>query len=116
MIANYLYIKALIELWDEPTDLKWPYIKERAKRLKKIDPGLRLQLFAEGGPYNFWEKETDQYGLNKLIDMWAPINCVESTETQGKGGEIWAYFATLARESAPNFYIDCPAIYQRSIA
>ena len=108
--------KALIELWDEPTDLEWPYIKERAERLKKIDPGLKLQLFAEGGPYNFWEKETDQYGLNKLIDMWAPINCVESPETQANGGEIWAYFATLARESAPNFYIDCPAIYQRSIA
>jgi hypothetical protein len=108
--------KALIELWDEPTDLEWPFIKERAEKLKQIDPGLRLQLFAEGGPYDFWDPTTDQYGLNKLVDIWAPVNSVESPETQAAGKEIWAYFATLARESAPNFYIDGPAIYQRSIA
>jgi hypothetical protein len=108
--------KALVELWDEPTDLEWPGIKERAERLKQIDPGLRLQLFAEGGPYNFWDKSTDKYGLNSLVDIWAPINPVESPETQARGGEIWAYFCTLTRESAPNFFIDCPAIYQRSIA
>jgi hypothetical protein len=108
--------KALVELWDEPTDLEWPGIKERAERLKKIDPGLRLQLFAEGGPYNFWDISTDKYGLNDLVDIWAPIYPVESPETQARGGEIWAYFCTLARESAPNFFIDCPAIYQRSIA
>ncbi len=108
--------KALVELWDEPTDLEWPGIKERAERLKQIDPGLRLQLFAEGGPYNFWDKSTDKYGLNKLVDIWAPLNAVESPETQANGGEIWAYFCTLARECAPNFFIDCPAVYQRSIA
>jgi hypothetical protein len=108
--------KALVELWDEPTDLEWPYIKERAEKLKQIDPGLRLQLFAEGGPYDFWDKNTDKYGLNKLIDIWAPLNIIESPETQANGGEIWTYFCTLARESAPNFFIDCPAIYQRSIA
>ena len=108
--------KALIELWDEPTDIEWPLVKERAERLKKIDPGLRLQLFAEGGPYNFWEPETDKYGLNNLIDVWAPINIIEAPQLQAKGTEIWSYFATLARESAPNLYVDCPAIYQRSIA
>jgi hypothetical protein len=108
--------KALVELWDEPTDLEWPYIKERAERLKKIDPDLRLQLFAEGGPYDFWDKNTDKYGLNNLVDIWAPVNIVESPVTQANGGEIWTYFCTLARENAPNFFIDCPAIYQRSIA
>jgi len=108
--------KALVELWDEPTDLEWPYIKERAEKLKQIAPELRLQLFAEGGPYEFADKNTDQYGLNKLIDIWAPVNIIESPETQANGGEIWTYFCTLARESAPNFFIDCPAIYQRSIA
>jgi hypothetical protein len=108
--------KALVELWDEPTDLEWPYIKARAEKLKQIDPELRLQLFAEGGPYDFWDKNTDRYGLNNLVDIWAPVNIVESPETQANGGEIWTYFCTLARESAPNFYIDCPAIYQRSIA
>jgi len=108
--------KALVELWDEPTDLEWPYIKDRAERLKKIDPDLRLQLFAEGGPYDFWDRSTDRYGLNNLVDIWAPVNIIESPETQAKGGEIWTYFCTLARENAPNFYIDCPAIYQRSIA
>ena len=108
--------KALVELWDEPTDLEWPYIKERAERLKKIDPELRLQLFAEGGPYDFFDKATDKYGLNNLVNIWAPVNIIESPETQAKGGEIWTYFCTLARENAPNFYIDCPAINQRSIA
>lgn len=108
--------KALVELWDEPTDLEWPYIKERAEKIKKIDPGLRLQLFAEGGPYNFYDKSTDKYGLNQLVDIWAPVNIIESPESQARGGEIWTYFCTLARESAPNFFIDCPAIYQRSIA
>jgi hypothetical protein len=108
--------KALVELWDEPTDLEWPYIKDRAERLKKIDPDLRLQLFAEGGPYDFWDISTNKYGLNNLVDIWAPVNIIESSETQAKGGEIWTYFCTLARESAPNFFIDCPAIYQRSIA
>ncbi len=108
--------KALVELWDEPTDLEWPYIKDRAERLKMIDPDLRLQLFAEGGPYEFWDSSTDKYGLNNLVDIWAPVNIIESPETQAKGGEIWTYFCTLARESAPNFFIDCPAIYQRSIA
>ena len=108
--------KALVELWDEPTDLEWPYIKERAERLNKIEPDLRLQLFAEGGPYDFFDKSTDKYGLNNLVDIWAPVNIIESPETQANGGEIWTYFATLARESAPNFFIDVPAIYQRSIA
>ena len=108
--------KALVELWDEPTDLEYPFIKERAERLKKIDPDLRLQLFAEGGPYDFFDRATDKYGLNNLINIWAPVNIIESPETQAKGGEIWTYFCTLARESAPNFYIDCPAINQRSIA
>ena len=108
--------KALVELWDEPTDLEWPYIKERAERLKKIDPDLRLQLFAEGGPYDFFDRSTDKYGLNNLVNIWAPVNIIESPETQAKGGEIWTYFCTLARESAPNFFVDCPAIYQRSIA
>lgn len=108
--------KALVELWDEPTDLEWPLIKERGERVKKIDLGLRLQLFAEHGPYDFWDKETDKYGLNNLIDIWAPINAVEAPEAQAKGTEIWAYFATLPRENSPNFYIDRPAIYQRSIA
>jgi hypothetical protein len=108
--------KALVELWDEPTDLEYPFIKERAERLKKIDPDLRLQLFAEGGPYDFFDRSTDKYGLNNLINIWAPVNIIESPETQAKGGEIWTYFCTLARESAPNFYIDCPAINQRSIA
>jgi hypothetical protein len=108
--------KALVELWDEPTDLEYPYIKERAEKLKKIEPDLRLQLFAEGGPYEFSDRSTDKYGLNDLIDIWAPVNIIESPETQARGGEIWTYFCTLARESAPNFFIDCPAIYQRSIA
>jgi hypothetical protein len=108
--------KALVELWDEPTDLEWPHIKERAERLNKIEPDLRLQLFAEGGPYDFFDRSTDKYGLNNLVDIWAPVNIIESPETQAKGGEIWTYFCTLARESAPNFFIDCPAIYQRSIA
>lgn len=108
--------KALVELWDEPTDLEWPYIKERAERIKKIDPDIKLQLFAEGGPYDFYDKSTDKYGLNKLVDIWAPVNIIESPETQARGGEIWTYFCTLARESAPNFFIDCPPIYQRTIA
>jgi hypothetical protein len=108
--------KALVELWDEPTDLEWPYIKERAERLKKIDPDIRLQLFAEGGPYDFWDKKTDKYGLNELVSIWAPVNIIESPGSQAKGIEIWTYFCTLARECAPNFFIDCPAINQRSIA
>lgn len=108
--------EALVELWDEPTDLEWPYIKERAERIKKIDPDIRLQLFAEGGPYEFSDRSTDQYSLNDLVNIWAPVNIIESPETQAKGGEIWTYFCTLARESAPNFFVDCPAIYQRSIA
>ncbi len=108
--------KALVELWDEPTDIEWPYVKDRAEKTKKIDPGLRLQLFAERGPYDFWDTNTDKYGLNKLVDIWSPANIIESPETQAKGGEIWTYFCTLARDNAPNLYIDCPAIYQRSIA
>jgi hypothetical protein len=108
--------EALVELWDEPTDLEWPYIKERAEKIKKIDKDIRLQLFAEGGPYEFSDPSTDKYGLNDLVDIWAPVNIIESPETQAKGGEIWTYFCTLARESAPNFLMICPAIYQRSIA
>jgi len=108
--------KALVELWDEPTDLEWPYIKERAERIKKIDPEIRLQLFAEGGPYEFSDRNTDRYRLNDLVDIWAPVNIIESPEAQARGKEIWTYFCTLARESAPNFFVDCPAICQRSIA
>lgn len=108
--------KALVELWDEPTDLEWPLVKERAERLRVIDPGLRLQLFAEGGPYDFWDPKNIKFGWKDLIDIWAPINIIEAPQVQAKGGEIWAYYCTLARGNAPNFYIDCPAIYQRSIA
>jgi len=108
--------KALIELWDEPTSLEWTGVKARAERIRKIDPGLRLQLFAEGGPYAFWEEQSSEYGLKGLIDIWAPWKLVESPETQTAGDEIWTYFCTLARGIAPNFYIDRPAIYQRSIS
>ncbi|MBS0000100.1 MAG: DUF4091 domain-containing protein, partial [Cyclobacteriaceae bacterium] len=108
--------KALIELWDEPTSLEWKGVKSRAERIREIDAGLRLQLFAEGGPYSFWEDQSKQYGLNGLIDIWAPWRIIESPETQAAGGEIWTYFCTLARGIAPNFYIDRPAIYQRAIA
>ena len=108
--------KALIELWDEPTSLEWTGVKARAERIRKIDPDLRLQLFAEGGPYAFWEEQSKKYGLQDLIDIWAPWKLVESPEIQEAGHEIWTYFCTLARGVAPNFYIDRPAIYQRLIA
>ncbi len=108
--------QALIELWDEPTSLEWTGVKARAERIRKIDPDLRLQLFAEGGPYVFWEEQSKKYGLQDLIDIWAPWKLVESPETQAAGDEIWTYFCTLARGVAPNFYIDRPAIYQRLIA
>jgi hypothetical protein len=108
--------QALIELWDEPTSLEWTGVKARAERIRKIDPDLRLQLFAEGGPYAFWEEQSKKYGLQDLIDIWAPWKLVESPETQVAGDEIWTYFCTLARGVAPNFYIDRPAIYQRLIA
>lgn len=108
--------KALIELWDEPTSLEWKGVKSRAEKIRQIDPGLRLQLFAEGGPYSFWEDQSKKYGLQDLIDIWAPWRLIESPETQASGHEIWTYFCTLARGIAPNFYIDRPAIYQRLIA
>ncbi len=108
--------KSLVELWDEPTVLEWPDVKARAEKLKQIDPGIRLQLFAEGGPYDFWDKKTDKYGLNKLIDIWSPYRVVEAPEMQSAGVEIWSYFCTLSRENSPNFYVESPAIYQRSIA
>ena len=108
--------KALVELWDEPTQLEWPSVKARAERIRKIDPELRLQLFAEGGPYSFWEKKSEKYDLWDLVDIWAPTRIIESPETQARGDEIWTYFCTLARGIAPNFYIDRPAIYQRVIA
>jgi len=107
--------KALIELWDEPTSLEWEGVKARAERIREINPDLRLQLFAEGGPYAFWEDESKEYGLHGLIDIWAPWKIVESPGTQAAGDEIWTYFCTLARGIAPNFYIDRPAIYQRLI-
>jgi hypothetical protein len=110
--------KALVELWDEPTVLEWEKVKERAERVKEISPDIRIQLFAGGSePYLFWEPEVSaKYGLLDLIDIWAPHLLVNAPELQQEGREIWTYFCTLARSSAPNLYIDTPPIYQRTIA
>ena len=45
--------KALVELWDEPTDLEWPDIKKRAERLKQIDPGFASAIVCRGGTVQF---------------------------------------------------------------
>lgn len=109
--------KALIELWDEPTVLEWEGVKERALAVKKIAPDLKTQLFCAGvGPFKFWDDDVSKkYGLNDVIDIWMPIYPIEAPEVQKSGHELWAYFATLPRSNAPNFFIDSPAIYQRMI-
>ena len=108
--------KGVVEVWDEPTIVRLPAVIQRAKDLRNIDPDLRLQLFAFGKePYDFWKPEAKQYGLVDLIDVWAPFPLIESPESQAEGKEIWSYFCTLARGNAPNFYIDRPAVYQRTI-
>lgn len=110
--------KALVEVWDEPTVLQWEKVKQRAEEIKKISPDIPLQLFAGGSePYMFWEPSvSEKYGLLDLIDIWAPHLLVNAPELQQEGKEIWTYFCTLARNNAPNLYIDTPPIYQRSIA
>jgi hypothetical protein len=107
--------EALVELWDEPLLHEWPDVKARAQRIRAIAPDLKLQVFASEGPFAFWTEESKTSGARDLIDIWAPIPPVESPEIQAEGGEIWSYFATLARGVAPNFYINRPAIYQRTI-
>jgi hypothetical protein len=107
--------EALVELWDEPLLHEWPDVKARAKRIRAIAPDLKLQIFASEGPFAFWTEEAKTSGARDLIDIWAPVPPIESPETQAEGGEIWSYFATLARGVAPNFYINRPAIYQRTI-
>jgi Domain of unknown function (DUF4091)/Family of unknown function (DUF6067) len=109
--------RALVELWDEPTVLEWEAVKERAERIRKISPEIKTQLFCSGGdPYKFWDTAVSaKYGLLNLIDLWMPLRAVEAPEVQKSGHEVWTYFATLARSSAPNFYIESPAMYQRII-
>ncbi len=109
--------KALVELWDEPTVLEWEAVKKRAERIRKISPDIKTQLFCtDGDAYKFWDTAVSKkYGLIDLIDLWMPQAVVEAAEIQKKGHEVWTYFATLPRSNAPNFYIDVPAIYQRTI-
>jgi hypothetical protein len=109
--------RALVELWDEPLLQEWPDVKARAEQIRQLAPGLKVQLFANlsEGPYAFWTEEAEKFGSDRLIDIWAPIPPIEAPELQARGGEIWTYFCTLARGMAPNFYIDRPAIYQRTI-
>ena len=109
--------KGVVEVWDEPTIVRLPAVIQRAKDLRAMDPDLRLQLFAFGHKeFDFWKPEAKKYGLVDLIDVWSPWPLIESPESQANGTEIWSYFCTLARSNAPNFYIESPAIYQRSIA
>jgi hypothetical protein len=109
--------KALVELWDEPTVLEWESVKERANMIKNISANIPLQLFVSGGdPYKFWDEEASKkYGLTDVIDIWMPFHLIKAPALQEKGKEVWSYFCTLARSNAPNFYIDTPPIYQRSI-
>jgi Domain of unknown function (DUF4091)/Family of unknown function (DUF6067) len=109
--------KAMVELWDEPSILEWEAVKKRAERIHKISPDIKTQLFCtEGDAYKFWDTSVSKkYGLLDLIDLWMPVRLIEAPEIQKKGHEVWTYFATLPRSNAPNFYIDVPAIYQRSI-
>lgn len=109
--------RALVELWDEPLLHEWPDVKARAERIREVAPGLKVQLFANlsEGPYAFWTEESRRLGADRLIDIWAPIPPIEAPDLQARGGEIWTYFCTLARGTAPNFYIDRPAVYQRTI-
>jgi hypothetical protein len=109
--------RALVELWDEPLLQEWPDVKARAERIRQLAPDLKLQLFANlsEGPYAFWTEEAKRHGSDRLIDIWAPIPPIEAPDLQARGGEIWTYFCTLARGVAPNFYIDRPAVYQRTI-
>ena len=107
--------EALVELWDEPLLHEWPDVKARAQHIRDIAPDLKLRIFASEGPFAFWSEESKTSGARDLIDIWAPVPPIESPETQAEGGEIWSYFATLARGVAPNFYINRPAIYQRCI-
>jgi hypothetical protein len=109
--------KALVEIWDEPTVLQWEQVRRRAEQIREISPDIRIQLFAGGSdPYLFWEPSVSaKYGLLDLIDIWAPNLLVNAPDLQEKGKEIWTYFCTLARSNAPNFYIDAPPIYQRTI-
>jgi hypothetical protein len=108
--------RALVELWDEPLLHEWPDVKARAERIHEVAPGLKVQLFANlsEGPYAFWTEEARRLGSD-LIDIWAPIPPIEAPQVQARGGEIWTYFCTLARGTAPNLYIDRPAVYQRTI-
>jgi len=109
--------RSLIEVWDEPTIVRLPAVIQRAKDLREMDPDLKLQLFAFGHKeFDFWKPEAKQYGLVDLIDIWSPWPLVESPESQAKGIEIWSYFCTLARSNAPNFYIESPPVYKRTIA
>ena len=109
--------RALVELWDEPLLHEWPDVKARAEKIRDVAPGLKVQLFANlsEGPYAFWTEEARRFGADRLIDIWAPIPPIEAPELQARGGEIWTYFCTLARGTAPNLYIDRPAVYQRTI-
>jgi hypothetical protein len=109
--------RALVELWDEPLLHEWPDVEARARRIRAVAPGLKVQLFANlsEGPYAFWTEEAQRLGADRLIDIWAPIPPIEAPELQARGGEIWTYFCTLARGNAPNLYIDRPAVYQRTI-
>jgi Glycoside hydrolase 123, catalytic domain/Glycoside hydrolase 123 N-terminal domain len=109
--------KALVELWDEPLLHEWPDVKARAEKIHEIAPGLKVQLFANlgEGPYAFWTEEARRLGTDRLIDIWAPIPPIEAPDLQARGGEVWTYFCTLARGTAPNLYIDRPAVYQRTI-
>jgi hypothetical protein len=109
--------KGVVEVWDEPTIVRLPAVIQRAKDLREMDPDLQLQLFAFGHKeFDFWKPEAKKYGLIDLIDVWAPWPLIESPESQASGIEIWTYFCTLARSNAPNFYIESPAIYKRTIA
>ncbi len=109
--------RALVELWDEPLLQEWPDVKARAERIRQLAPDLKVQLFANlsEGPYAFWTEDARKFGSDRLIDIWAPIPPIEAPDLQARGGEIWTYFCTLARGVAPNFYIDRPAVYQRTI-
>lgn len=110
--------KAVVELWDEPNEKQYQFVKERAERIRAIGKDIRIQLFAEpsDAPYCFFEPEKcEKYGLCDLIDIWAPGALVDAPQVRQQGKEIWTYIATLARHNGPNLYIDCPAVNHRLI-
>ncbi|NLF24072.1 MAG: DUF4091 domain-containing protein [Deltaproteobacteria bacterium] len=114
--------KAIIYLWDEPKEEDLPRLIEYCKKVRRLAPSLKIMVTIHYLPE-----------LAGLVDIFVPVMDLFDAEDsprseqyrqlQKNGREVWWYVSCMSHgcealqdSGRPDFVIDRPSVYIRSIA